>query len=144
MMTTDRISRRLASRIAEHAGQPVAHVIVQDVWLSVVEGSLRTGQRLPTARELAVTLGVSPRIVEGAYGQLERLGVTTTRRGEGTFVGLSPPSEEERARYRSLHETCREAVERVEALGFDVVDLLEAIGEYRDADRGSLSRGSSA
>jgi GntR family transcriptional regulator len=138
------ISRRLAARIGERGGQPVAHLIVQDLWRWVVDGTLEVGERLPTAREMAVALGVSPRLVEGAYDQLERLGVTTTRRGEGTFVGLSPPSEEERERYRELHEICGEAVERAAAIGFDVVDLLETIGEFREADPASLRPGSHA
>ncbi len=138
-MTIHPIARRLASRLASRGGEPVAHLIVQDVWSSVVDGTLSTGERLPTARELAVALGVSPRSVDGAYAQLERLGVTTTRRGEGTFVGLSPPSEAERERHRELHDICREAVQRAEAIGFRVVDLLETIDEYRDGDRAAPS-----
>lgn len=132
-MSVHPIARRLAARIADAGGQPVAHVIVQGIWLAVVDGALDTGARLPTARELAVALGVSPRTVEGAYAQLERLGVTSTRRGEGTFVGFSPPSEQERERHRALYEICREAVERAADLGFGAVDVLDAIDEYRDA-----------
>lgn len=133
-MTFHPIARRLSARIAARGGEPVAHLIVQDIWSSVVDGTLAIGQRLPTARELAVALGVSPRIVDGAYLQLERLGVTLTRRGEGTFVGLSPPSEEERARHRELQEICGTAVERAAELGFEVEEVLERIAEFRDAE----------
>ncbi len=133
-MATHPLARRIAARIAERSGQPVAHLIVQDVWSSVVDGTLAVGERLPTARELAVQLGVSPRTVDGAYEQLERLGVTVTRRGEGTFVGLSPPSEEERARHRALDELCAAAVDRARELGFDVDEVLERIAEFRDAE----------
>jgi GntR family transcriptional regulator len=136
-MATHPIVKRVAARLAARRAEPVPHLIVQDIWSSVVDGTLGVGERLPTARELAVALGVSPRAVDGAYAQLERLGVTTTRRGEGTFVGLSQPSEAERERHRALHEIGREAVARAEAIGYDVVDLLETIDEYRDGDRAS-------
>jgi hypothetical protein len=52
-------------------------------------------------------------------------------------VGLSQPSEAERRRHQELHAIGRDAVERAQAIGFDVVDLLETIDEYRDADRAS-------
>ncbi|HSM37114.1 MAG TPA: GntR family transcriptional regulator [Longimicrobiales bacterium] len=134
------IAKRIAARLASRGAEPVPHLIVQDIWSSVVDGTLEVGERLPTARELAVALGVSPRAVDGAYDQLERLGVTTTRRGEGTFVGLSQPSEAERRRHQELHAIGRDAVERAEAIGFDVVDLLETIDEYRDGDRAAPDR----
>jgi GntR family transcriptional regulator len=133
-MPTHPITKRIAARLASRGSEPATHLIVQDVWSSVVDGTLDIGERLPTARELAVALGVSPRIVDGAYAQLERLGVTATRRGEGTFVGLSQPSEAERERHRKLHAIGREAVERTREIGFDVADLLDTIDDYRAGD----------
>ncbi|MFW6079255.1 MAG: GntR family transcriptional regulator [Gemmatimonadota bacterium] len=129
------ITHRIADRIDVGAGEPVAHLIVEEVWLAVVEGGLATGQRLPTARRLAIALGVSPRTVEWSYRELERRGVVVTRRGEGTFVGLDPPPEEERTRHRAFAGLCRATVERARELGFGVDDLLDALAQYRGADR---------
>lgn len=136
-MEATALTQRLADRLSDGSREPASHLIVEEVWLGVVEGSLSTGERLPTARQLAIALGVSPRSVEWAYEELERRGVIVTRMGQGTFVSLAPPSEEERARHRRLSELCREAVERAEALGFEVDDLLDAIAEFRTADRDS-------
>ena len=80
------LTRHLAARIADGADKPISQVIVEEVWVSVVEGTLDTGERLPTARRLAIALGVSPGTVERAYADLERLGVVAARRGEGTCV----------------------------------------------------------
>lgn len=134
-MDAQAITHRLAERLAEGRRDPAAHVIVEEIWLAVVEGSLATGARLPTARQLAIALGVSPRSVERAYDELERRGVTVTRRGSGTFVALAPPSEEEHARHRKLATLARETVERAEDLGFEVDDILDALAEFRTADR---------
>ena len=127
------LTQRLAARLAEGAGEPAAAVIIDDIWLAVVDGSLEVGERLPTARELAVELRISPRAVEHAYQELERRGVVATRPGEGTFVSLTRPSEAELSRRRELAALCAEAVERARALGFDVDALLEALAEHRRA-----------
>lgn len=134
MESTHQMMEQLAARLAGGIEQPMAHRIVEHIWLSVVDGTLKTGERLPTARQLAVALNVSPRTVERAYRQLEDRGVIATRRGEGTFVALVLPSEEERARHRQFAELCREVVDRAEELGFDVNDLVEALSDYRSLD----------
>lgn len=134
MESTHQMMEQLAARLAGGIEQPIAHRIVEHIWLSVVDGTLQTGERLPTARQLAVALNVSPRTVERAYRQLEDRGVIATRRGEGTFVALVLPSEEERARHREFAALCREAVEHAQTLGFDVDDLIEALSDYRGLD----------
>ncbi len=131
-MELNPLAARLAARLADDAGQPVATVIVQDIWEAVVDGSLEVGERLPTARELAVALRVSPRIVERAYDELERLGVIATRLGEGTAVSLTRPSEAELERRKELAALCCEVVERARALGFGIEELLDAMAEYRE------------
>lgn len=135
MGSSHQIMEQLAARLAGGIEQPIAHRIAEHIWLSVVEGALDTGERLPTARQLAVALNVSPRTVDRAYRQLEDRGVIATRRGEGTFVALVLPSEEERARHREFAALCSEAIDRAEALGFDVNDLMEALSDYRGLDR---------
>ena len=131
---------QLAARLASGIDQPITPRIVEHIWLSVVEGALETGERLPTARQLAVALNVSPRTVDRAYRQLEARGVIATRRGEGTFVALELPSEEERQRHREFAALCREAVTRAAKLGFDVNDLIEALADFRGVDVTTLDQ----
>jgi GntR family transcriptional regulator len=135
----DPIIQRLAFRLAERRAEPVAHLIVEDLWLAVVDGSLESGERLPTARQLAIDLGVSPRSIERAYTELERRGVIATRAGQGTFVSLAPPSEAERERHHHFADLCRRTVERAASLGFGVDDLLDALAEFRTANRSPAS-----
>ena len=128
---------RLRERLAGGAAEPVAHLIVETLWLAVVDGTLSSGERLPTARQISVALNVSPRTVERAYRQLEHRGVIATRRGEGTFVSLAAPSEEERARHEAFATLCRETVERTRSLGFDLDELMDALLDYRATERES-------
>jgi DNA-binding transcriptional MocR family regulator len=75
MAGADTLTRLLTARLEEGGGEPAARAIVQGVWNAVVEGAVNSGARLPTSRQLAVQLGVSPRSVERAYSELEQLGV---------------------------------------------------------------------
>lgn len=125
------LTRMLAARLAGDTNRPAAQVIVEDVWQSVIDGTLDSGERLPTARELAIALNVAPRVIDRAYEELERRGVLSSRPGEGTFVGVAPPSQEERERHHRLAEIARDAVRRARGIGFDVDDLIDAVGDWR-------------
>ena len=53
---------------------------------AIAAGRLRTGDQLPTVRQLAVDLRVNANTVARVYAELERDGVLETRRGVGSFV----------------------------------------------------------
>ena len=132
-MSVHPITRLLAVRLEDTTDRPATHVIIEDVWQSVVDGTLASGERLPTVRELAIALNVGPRVVERAYDELERRGVIATRPGEGTFVSLAPPSESERARHTRLGAIARDAVAQAREIGFDVDDVIDAVRDWRDS-----------
>jgi GntR family transcriptional regulator len=133
-MLPPEVAQRLDRRLRTGEGAPVSQTVVEELWLAVIDGGLDPGERLPTARQLAITLNVSPRSIERAYEELERRGVVATRTGAGTYVSLTPPSGDDQARHRAFAELCREAVHRSAGLGFGLEELLEALAEYRTAD----------
>lgn len=134
-MDATELIQRLSAGLAGGREQPASHILVQEVWFAVVEGELSTGERLPTVRKLAIELGLSPRTIERAYEELERLGVVSTRMGEGSFVSLSPPPEEERERRRAFQEYCGQVVAETRKLGFSLEELLDALSDFRDTER---------
>lgn len=133
-MEARQLIERVSERLRSGGGEPAVQVIVDELWLAVVEGSIDVGRRLPTVRELAIGLGVTPRSVERAYRELERRGVVVTRPGAGSFISLTQPSEQELARQQELSRLSRETVGRAGELGFTVDDLLEAIADFRTSD----------
>lgn len=58
---------------------------------AVVEGRLRAGDRLPSTRDLAVSLAVSRNTVSDVYERLAREGYLQGRLGSGTFVTRHGP-----------------------------------------------------
>ncbi len=68
------------------SGLPVYRQIMEQVQRMIVAGRLPAGDKLPSVRDLAVTLGLNPLTVGKAYGELERGGFIEMRRGLGMFV----------------------------------------------------------
>ncbi|GIG28057.1 aminotransferase class I/II-fold pyridoxal phosphate-dependent enzyme [Cellulomonas marina] len=64
-------------------------------------GDLAVGDRLPTVRELARALGVSPATVSGAFRALSAVGLVASRGRAGTFV-LAEPAGWLPPRYRRM------------------------------------------
>src|SRR3954452_19369010 len=57
---------------------------------AILDGRLRSGERLPPSRELARRLAVSRNTVSVAYDRLTADGFLIGRVGAGTFVGSAP------------------------------------------------------
>ena len=72
------------------SGLPVYRQIMEQVRRMIVARRLAAGERLPSVRDLAATLGINPLTVGKAYGELERAGVIEMRRGLGMFVREAP------------------------------------------------------
>jgi DNA-binding transcriptional regulator YhcF (GntR family) len=118
--------------VLDHDGRtPLYRQIVDRVWLDVIEGTLESGTRLPTVRQLAVHLGVHLDTVVRAYQQLEHLGVVHSRRGAGTFIGIHASQQAEIERQKRIEEICLAAIEDGDAVGATVADLIEVMREMR-------------
>ena len=119
-------------RLETASGRPLYQQIVDQVKQMVAAGTLRTGDRLPTVRELSAQLILNPNTVAHAFQQLEREKVIETRRGLGSFIAaaISPLSHVERVQIVAAQ------IDRVlvEAYHVDIsVDELRAIFDDRIA-----------
>src|SRR5580700_11652258 len=71
---------------------PLAVQISAQLEAAVTDGLLHAGDRLPSSRDLAVTLGVSRTVVTNAYARLFAEGWLEGRHGSGTYVAdVTPP-----------------------------------------------------
>jgi GntR family transcriptional regulator/MocR family aminotransferase len=72
------------------AERPLAVQLADALRSATAGGALRAGDRLPSTRSLAATLGVSRTVTAAAYDQLLAEGWAVGRRGAGTFVVGAP------------------------------------------------------
>jgi GntR family transcriptional regulator len=103
---------------------PVYAQLCEQLLSAVARGAIRRGERLPSVRDVAATLGINPNTVNRAYVELEREGVLETRRGRGTYVAAAPSRLPGLTR---LAEIAKRFVARARALGYDGPQILGAI-----------------
>ena len=62
---------------------PISRQLVEYCYAQVMTGGWPCGERIPSTKDLAVTLGVNPRTVMKAYDELAEAGIIYQRRGMG-------------------------------------------------------------
>ena len=78
--------------VDRETGRPLAAQISAQLQAAVTGSVLRAGDRLPSSRDLAATLGVSRTVVTNAYARLFAEGWLEGRHGSGTYVAdVTPP-----------------------------------------------------
>ncbi len=81
-------------RIDKTSRVPIYDQIKEQVKGLIHAGQIKTGDQLPTIRELSVELSVNFNTVALAYRDLANEGVIITERGKGTFVASTPGEQE--------------------------------------------------
>jgi GntR family transcriptional repressor for pyruvate dehydrogenase complex len=71
---------------------PVPHAAARKIQGMILSGELRSGEKVPSQREFALSLGVSRASLREALLTLETLGLLKTEPGRGTFVSQERPS----------------------------------------------------
>ena len=89
---------RMTIRIDPGSEVPIYAQIASAVEAQIVAGVVARGDRLPSARALATTLGVNMHTVLRAYSQLRELSLVEMRRGRGGVVVADGPNPEVVAR----------------------------------------------
>ena len=88
MRVRDQLLKPPAARVAIAALPAIdrGKQVVEALADYVDRAALKSGDRLPTERELMATLSVGRSTIREAIRRLEALGVTETRKGSGTFL----------------------------------------------------------
>lgn len=116
-----------AFRLDAHSGVPVYRQLIDQVLGAVATGTLRTGDQLPTVRQVAVDLAINPNTVLRAYREMEIRGVLDTQQGAGTFIAEKHDGLPREERERQLMQLAGEFVSRAGLLGFSVEELMERL-----------------
>ena len=114
--------------------QPIYTQLTQQITLASLSGSIPSGGRLPTVRELAAEAGVNPNTMQRAITQLETLGLVTTNRTLGRTVTENAGALEEMRR-RLAVECTENFFREMGALGYsrgEAADMAQAERKKND------------
>ena len=106
-------------RIDKNSRVPLYDQIKDQIKGLIHAGQIKTGDQLPTIRELSVELSVNFNTVALAYRDLVNQGVIITERGKGSFVASTPGEEEMQAiRREKLKNLIVALVRETDRLGY--------------------------
>jgi molybdopterin-binding protein len=109
---------------------PVYIQIERRIRMGVADGTLQPGDHLPSVRDLARKLGLSPNTVGRAYADLSREGTITARAGGGSEIATRERLDQpalQRTRMERLRVLARQTAVRGLALGLEPDEIAEAV-----------------
>ena len=114
--------------ISNSSNEPIYAQICTQIKAQILDGSLRTGEPLPSMRKLASQLHISLITTKRAYEELERDGFIESYTGKGSFV-KGQNAELLREKYlRQTEELLAKACEKANRAGLTAAELKELIG----------------
>jgi GntR family transcriptional regulator len=66
--------------------RPIYIQLVEMIRIDIISGKFKSGQKLPSVRELALTMKVNPNTIQKALAQLEEENLIYTERTNGKYV----------------------------------------------------------
>lgn len=110
-----------------NSGVPLYQQIVAEVHAAVLRGLLRDGDRLPSVRELARTLGINPTTVVKAYDLLAAEHLIAQRPGLGAFVTTGREPMPAAQRDERVQQLARDYAVEGRRLGLSEGDLVSTL-----------------
>lgn len=122
----------VAYRIDRGSGVPAYVQIVEQTERALRMGTLKVGDKLPTAREVVAATAINPNTVLRAYRDMEQAGLVELRRGLGTFVtrSLARPGAEDDS---PLRAELTDWTARARTAGLERADILALVTAVLDA-----------
>jgi GntR family transcriptional regulator len=109
-------------RIDPRSGVPPYRQLVDQVRQALHLGVLRSGDQLPTVKEVVSQVAINPNTVLKAYRELERAGLAVGRPGLGTFVTRTLAGEAIAA-HKALGTELRRWLDKARRAGLDDDDI---------------------
>ena len=107
--------------------RPIYAQIIDGFREQIATGVLQPGDKLPSVRELAVTLSINPNTIQRSYRRLEMEGWIATVPGKGCFVCSSQAGKEREI--NRWYTAFDEAAANLRSLGIPVETLLSRLSK---------------
>ncbi|MBU3153354.1 GntR family transcriptional regulator [Clostridium estertheticum] len=107
---------------------PIYLQIMDIIKMDIVIGKLKSNDKLPSVREMAMNMNVNPNTLQRSYQELERLGIVYTQRGTGTFVVESENMVDD-LKKEMAKEVIDSFILRMRNLGFNDNEIIKSVSK---------------
>lgn len=108
--------------------RPIYLQLVEQIGYLIVSGIYKSGDKLPSVRDLATEASVNPNTMQKALSELERSGLIYTNRTSGRFITEDQSMIDEMKR-NLAKEQLQDFLEKMKQLGFNQKEILELLIE---------------
>jgi DNA-binding transcriptional regulator YhcF (GntR family) len=108
--------------------KPVYIQIAERIITSVISGEYKSGEQIPSVRQLALEAAVNPNTVQHAFSELESEGIIVSRGTLGRFV-TDDTAIIENCRQKQAEQTVDNFIEKIKTLSVGKDEIITMIGE---------------
>lgn len=112
--------------------RPIYLQIKEGLCRLILSGAVKTGERLPSVRELAGQLAINPNTIQRAYRELESDGFIYSVSGKGSFAAAL--AEVDAGRRSAKEREFRAAAQELLRLGTPKADLMAILDQLEEED----------
>ena len=123
----EHLSDTMFFHIDPYNGLAVYDQVVRQVTFAVADGAVRTGEMVPSVRELAHDLAINPNTVARAYRQLQDDGVLEVIRGTGLAVAAGAKRKCQSQRTKLLRERLHQVLVEVRQSGLNQSEIEDLV-----------------
>lgn len=108
--------------------RPIYLQLVEQIGYLIVSGVYKSGDKLPSVRDLATEASVNPNTMQKALSELERSGLIYANRTSGRFITEDQTMIDEMKR-NLVKEQLEDFLEKMKQLGFNKKEILDLLIE---------------
>ena len=116
-------------RIQPDNGIAIYDQVVRQIKFAVADGAVRSGELIPSVRELARQLAINPNTVTRAYRQLQDEGVLNVVRGTGLAVAPRAAERCRKQRIDLIRVRLRHVLEEASHSGLEPTEIQQLVRE---------------
>lgn len=107
--------------------RPIYEQIKEKMKFLIIEGAMKEGERIPSVRELAVSMAINPNTIQKAYKELESEGYIYSLAAKGYFV--TPRESAEKSVTAELLAKFTDTAKELMYLGKEKAELSDIIDQ---------------
>ncbi|HOV13019.1 MAG TPA: GntR family transcriptional regulator [Spirochaetota bacterium] len=114
------------------SGAPFYRQIINLIEYNISVGKLKTGDKLPTIRRLAIELKINPNTIAKAYNELEIRGLVITQVGNGTFISDRKVDESEIEIKKKIYNICLKFLSELKEFGIEKDEAMNLLKKFKE------------
>ena len=122
--------------ISQSNPDPMHRQVTDQVKDAVAKGTLKTGEKLPSIREMSKELGISPITIKRSYSDLEHEGYIVTRAGLGSFVAEVDFERLKNEKVDEIADELGRILKKAGGYGISAAELSKILKRLQEEDNG--------